>query len=53
MSRSFNETSIPHMDGCRADNRKIKRRSAKRARRSPETNPSVLKRIQRHFRFDH
>lgn len=42
MSRSHNETSIPHMLGRRADNRKLKRRSAKRVRRSHEENIKVL-----------
>jgi hypothetical protein len=47
MSSSYNETSIPHMLGRRADNRKLKRRSSKRVRRSSEENIKALKIIRK------
>ena len=48
MSDSRNEISVPHMDGMRAEQRWLKRRSNKVLRQNPlETNSRVLRRLQK------
>jgi len=47
MSRSWNEVSTPHMDGRRADKRKLKKRSSKRARQSNAEDVFTLQRVRK------
>ncbi len=50
MTRSWNDRSMGHEHGARADARKTKKVSIKKVRRSDESNSKVLRLIQKSVR---